>query len=116
MALVDDFQARFQGAFTSEQIQYVLPIYADNWQCYYGGEYNQCNQEIVLNLIAHLMVVDSRPSTAATRETTSRSADGVAVSYKASSGNSELSDFFGSTKYGQRFMLLTSTRRRAYFV
>lgn len=117
MSLIDDFKARFPSPeFDTAYVDTHLPILEEVWPCYYGGGYTACNKEIVLNLIAHLMWVDTRASATSVRETASRSVGSVSVSYVASKTTSELDDFFGSSKYGQRFMLLTRTRRKVFFV
>ena len=115
MALIDDFKSRFPEFDTAVVDQY-LPILEDVWPCYYGQEYAACNKEIVLNLVAHLVVIESAPNAAPVKEESSRSVGSVSVSFEARASANNLSDFFGSTKYGQKYLLLTSTRRRAFFV
>lgn len=115
MALIDDFKNRFPEFDTAVVDQY-LPILDGVWQCYYGKPYAACDKEIILNLVAHLLVLEQSPSTATVKEESSRSVGSVSVSYEARSTTSNLTDFFGATKYGQRYLMLTSTRRRAYFV
>lgn len=115
MALIDDFKARFPEFDTAVVDQY-LPILEDVWPCYYGQAYTACNKEIVLNLVAHLLVMQQAPGAGPVKEESRRSVGSVSVSYEARANTSNLSDFFGSTKYGQMYLLLTSTRRRAYFV
>jgi hypothetical protein len=117
MALIDDFKARFPApAFKDAVVDTWLPILTDVWPCYYGGGYTACNKEIVLNLVAHLLVMETRPTASSMRETTSRAVGSVSVTNAATKSTSDLNDFFSASKYGQKFMLLTSTRRRAYFV
>jgi hypothetical protein len=115
MALIDDFKARYPEFDTAVVDQY-LPVLEDVWPCYYGQAYAACNKEIVLNLVAHLLVIQSAPSTAPIKEESSRSVGSVSVSFESRAAGSNLSDFFGSTKYGQMYLMLTSTRRRAFFV
>jgi len=115
MALIDDFKARFPE-FDTAVVDQRLPILESVWPCYYGRPYSGCNKEIVLNLVAHLLVLQSSPSAASVKEESSRSVGSVSVSFESRANTSNLSDFFGSTKYGQMFLMLTSTRRRAYFV
>jgi len=115
MVLIDDFKTRFPEFDTAVVDQY-LPIFEDVWPCYYGQAYEACNKEIILNLNAHLLVLQQSPGGAPVKEQSSRSVGSVSVSFESRSSASNLSDFFGSTKYGQMFLMLTSTRRRAYFV
>lgn len=114
MALINDFKTRFPEIAGSVVDQY-LPILEPVWPCYYGRPYEGCNKEAILNLIAHLMTMETNPSSASARETASKSVGSVSVSYVASRSTSELADFFGFTKYGQRFLLLTSKFRGPKF-
>ena len=115
MALIDDFKARFPEFSTAVVDQY-LPILETVWPCYYPQKYAACNKEIILNLVAHLLVVEQSPGSTSVKEQSSRSVGNVSVSFESRANTSNMSDMFGSTKYGQRYLLLTSTRRRAYFV
>jgi len=115
MAMIDDFKARFPE-FSNEVVDQYFPPLEGVWSCYYGGTYTACNREIILNLIAHLMVIEQSPGSGSVRNQSSRSVGSVSVGFEASASVSNMTDFFGSTKYGQRFLFLTSTRRRAYFV
>ncbi len=115
MALIDDLKARFPEFDTAVVDQY-LPILEDVWPCYYGQAYTACNKEIILNLVAHLVVIESAQNASPVKEESSRSVGSVSVSFESRASANNLSDFFGSTKYGQKYLLLTSTRRRAFFV
>lgn len=115
MALIDDFKKRFPE-FDPEVVDQYFPALEEVWPCYYGRPYSKCNKEIILNLIAHLMVIQINPGSSSIREQASRSVGSVSVSFTARTDTGGLSDFFGFTKYGQMYLMLTSTRRRAYFV
>lgn len=115
MALIDDFKARFPE-FDSAVVDQYFPRLENGWQCYYGKPYKACNKEIILNLLAHLLVLEQSPGTTSVKEQSSRSVGSVSVTFESRASASNSSDFFGSTKYGQRYLFLTSTRRRAYFV
>lgn len=82
------------------------------WPYYYGLSYSSSNSEIVLNLIAHLFTVETSAATSAapSRQVSGRSVDGQSVSYAAPAVVDATAAFFGSTIYGQRFLLLTRTR------
>jgi hypothetical protein len=120
MALLDDFKARFPNIDPALADQYV-PILENVYICYYSFQYdadNKCTQEAILNLIAHLLVLESKSSSASNRNTASKSADGLSVSYEAVSDatSSERTRFFNTTKYGQQFLILTSNRIGGFFV
>lgn len=116
MTLIDDFKARFPD-FDEAVVDKYLPTVEGLWQCYYPQPYQHCNKEIILNLVAHLIVVESSPGTASIRSQTSRSVGSISVSQGSVSKADSLTDMFSFTKYGQRFLFLTQSRgSRAYFV
>lgn len=107
MALIDDFKARFPEFATATVDQY-LPILEPVWPCYYGRPYEDCNQEIVLNLVAHLLVQETASGSSAAQVVQSKSVGSVSVSYAAQAQSNSLQrDWLMSTKYGQRFYMLT---------
>lgn len=112
MSIQDDFEARFPT------IPWVEAI-ASTWIAYTCLPYNDKNKEAILNLIAHLLTLASRPGGGAStsRNVASKSVGSVSVSYEASSttgGN--LGTWYGTTGYGQVFWLLTGRRTGARFV
>ena len=114
--LIDDFKARFPD-FSETVVDKYFPAVEGVWQCYFPQPYKSCNKEIILNLIAHLIVVEQSPGNSSIRSQTSRSVGSVSVSQSAISKADSLTDMFSFTKYGQRFLYLTSRRgTRAYFV
>lgn len=113
--MIDDFKARFPE-FSSAVVDQYLPPLMNAWQCYYGKPYTACNKEIILNLLAHLLTLSRSKGASSVRQQSSRTVGSVSVGFEATASGSNLSDFFGATKYGQAFMFLTSTRRRAFFV
>jgi len=115
VALIDDFKSRFPEFETSVVDQY-FPTLESIWPCYYALPYDGCNQEIILNLIAHLLVIQSSAGSAPVKEESGKTIGSISLNFESRSEKSGLSDFFGSTKYGQMYMHLTSTRRRVYFV
>lgn len=77
--------------------------------CMYGGVYgvNACDNEIILNLAAHLLVLDSAATSSPVNSIASKSVGSVSVSYSVGDiTNNAL--FFNATRYGQRFMMLVS--------
>lgn len=120
MALIEDLKARFPNIDTT-LIDTNFPLFENNYKCYYGATYgnNDCDNEIILNLLAHLIV--SQDTTAQTNgqpsyTVQSESVDGVSTSY-AGMQNINLQDsFFYSTIYGQTYMMLIQKNTGAYFV
>lgn len=115
MALLDDFKARFPE-FDEGQVDRYLPILEPVWPSYYGREY-EGNEEIVLNLVAHLLVAETTSGPAPAKNVASQSVESVSVSYVApASSPSRQQDFFSTTKYGARFLQLIAPLRGGVFV
>lgn len=118
MSIQDDFLARFPNDFDAQDVGtygYVFNIYC----CYFKGVYEKCcNKEIILNIVAHLIQLEARPSASPVRLVASRAVAGVSTSYTDySDDKSYLAAFFGSTRYGQQALYLMSIRsQRAFFV
>lgn len=108
MSIQDDFESRFPS------IPWVEAV-ASSWTAYTCLGY-EGNQEAILNLIAHLLVLESQPGTGSARTAESKSVGSVSVSYGSASSGSNLATFFNSTRYGQRFWLLTGRQVGARFV
>lgn len=116
MSLEDDFKARFPE-FSDDDVTAYFPSVESIWHCYFPQPYSNCNKEIILNLLAHLMLMEKNPSQSSVRSQTSRSVGSVSVSLSGVSKQDSNTDFFSFSKYGQRFLFLTSSRgARAYFV
>lgn len=118
MALVDDFKARFPGAFTDAVVDQFIPILEPIWPCYWGGQYTDpCGEEIVLNLLAHMLSSEISAGSEVTKTVTSKSVGNVSVSYSEGyAAASERIAWLKTTKYGARYLLLTSRRRGGVFV
>ena len=109
MSLIDDFKGRFP-AFDTDLVDSYWDSIEGAYPCYYGGAYtgvSGCDTEIILNLCAHLFLVQSDASTGPARAEESKTIGSVSVSY---SSLSDRGSFFMSTKYGQLFLQLTSAR------
>ena len=110
MSLLSDFKARFPEFATATVDQYV-PILEPVLPAYYGEDYdptNARNKEIVLNLTAHLIVMETMPGSASAQMVASKSVGSVSTSYQAATGSGgDLHDAMRGTRYGQRFLLLT---------
>ena len=117
MALIDDFKIRFTE-FQESVVDQYIPILEPVWPCYYGGSYDDsCDKEIVLNLVAHLLVAETASGSTTVKNTQSQSVGNVSVSYAPGMASSSFrDDWLGSTKYGQRYMMLTRSRSGAVFV
>ena len=114
MSLIDDFKARFPE-FDTAQVDAVFPSISATYHCYYNNDYgvSECEDEAILQLCAHLFVVQSSATARPSREVSSRGADGLSVSY----GDNKTGDasFYSSTKYGQAFLLITSKKSQGGF-
>ncbi len=117
MAIIDDFKARFPE-FDDAVVDQWLPILETVWPSYYGRPYDDSSKEAILNLIAHLLTIEIAPGggSFATKGVASQSVGSVSESYVASTQSGYDYDFYGWSKYGQRFMLLTARFRGPVFV
>lgn len=116
MAIIDDFKQRFPN-FPEADVDTYMPVVSEMWSCYWPQPYKACNKEVILNLIAHLIIVEKSPGTSSIRSQSSRSVGDVSVSFSGVAKQDSLTDFFSFSKYGQRFLFLTASRgARAYFV
>jgi len=115
MSLIADFKARFPE-FSESVVDQYIPILEPVRSCYFVGSYTNCNREIVLNLLAHLMVIETNAGTGGLKSTNSRSVGSVSESFSSRTTTGGNSDFFTTTKYGQRFMMLTKFRAGSKFV
>lgn len=116
MALIDDFKARFPEFDTATVDQYI-PILEPIWDCYYGGVYEDCGVEIVLNLLAHMLVIETSAGSGNVKSTQSKSVGSVSVSYSQGYASTSMrDDWLRSTKYGMRYLMLTRKRQGAVFV
>lgn len=112
MALIDDFKARFPD-FATATVDTYLPIVEPVYPAYYTLEYtaNAATKEATLNLLAHLIVLESNDTASSVKGIQSKSVGSISVSHEAiSHAGGEMFDFYNTTKYGQRFWQLTSRR------
>jgi hypothetical protein len=116
VAIIDDFKTRF-NEFTLADVDTYLPALVLAYPCYYGGEYDGCGEEIILNLLAHLLVSETTKGSDALQQVQSQSVGSVSVSYTPGySSMSARTDWLRSTKYGQRYLMLTRGRSGGFFV
>lgn len=115
MTIQCDFFARFPELNTPT-VSSLMPSLLEAWPAYCGFTYDANNKEMILNLIAHLAIVDTSTGTGASGAVQIRSVGSVSVSYATPANTSNLKVFFGSTKYGQRYLLLKSFKGGGRFV
>lgn len=112
MSIQDDFEARFPSIPWVEEI-------ASTWVSYTCLQYSDATKEAILNLIAHLLTLASRPGGggSSSRNVASKTVGSVSVSYEASASvGSNLGAWFSTTGYGQVYWMLTGRRVGARFV
>jgi len=118
MPLIDDFKTRFPQ-FDIAAIDASWPGIEPAYKCYYGVEYDGatgCDTEIILNLCAHLFVMQSSGKNAPAQALAIKSVGSVSTSYQTGETTNQRA-FFMSTKYGQMFLQMTSARAcGGYFV
>ena len=104
--LIDDFKLRFVE-FSNPKYDDLIIILADVWPEYYCGLY-ETDQEAILNLVAHLLVGETQNGSGSAKSVQSQSVGNVSLSFAATStSTSERTDWYRTTKYGQRFLMLT---------
>ena len=116
MLTEQDFLDRFPN-FDTTQVNDKWPVLSKIWPCYYPNtDYgiDDCDDEAILNLVAHLFVTEISQSDAAFKDIQSQSVGSVSVSYN-NNGSNISKEFFNSTKYGQRFLQLIRARQGAVF-
>ena len=120
MALLDDFKTRFanDGRLDLAAIEADWASLDPQWKCYYGCEFgaNDCGDEAIFNLIAHLWIAESSTKATPMKGVDSKSVGSVSVSFSTSGDNSERALFFNTSIYGQRFLRITSSRMGGFFV
>ena len=118
MALIDDFKTRFPE-FDSAAVDTAWPALESLWPCLYGGQYGQgeaCTDQAILLLIAHLFYIEDSGEQGPTLTAVSQSVGSVSVTNALSAATSDYRSFYGATKYGQQFLIITSKRQGAVFV
>ena len=125
MALIDDIKTRFPDLECSiEIVKYYDALSFSNaefWKCWFCFDYVQgdCNAEKILNLVAHLLIVEADPSADSYKDVASTSVGSVSESFVNHAGTikGEYKEFFSTTKYGQRFLsLLAASAGGAQFI
>ena len=114
MAILTDLKTRFPNIDT-DIIDTYFPIYENNYKCYYGAEYgqNDCDNEIILNLFAHLITVATDDE--AIKQVGSESVGSVSTSYVANALEND-DKFWTATIYGQVYKMLTARNVGSHFV
>lgn len=112
MAFIDDFKTRFPE-FAVAEVDNRLPRIEPTLSCYYGGVYgsDDCEDEIILLLAAHLFVFETEANagkTGTVRSPASKSVGNVSISYTDIANPSANRKFFHTTTYGQRYLQATA--------
>jgi len=117
MAVSDDFKSRFPE-FDAVTVDQYIPILEPVWPSYWGGDYAApSGQEIVLNLLAHLITVEISAGSDNVKTAQSKSVGSVSVSYSPGyAPTSERNAWLKTTKYGARYLWLTSRNAGGFFV
>ena len=117
MAVSDDFKSRFPE-FDAVTVDQYIPILEPVWPSYWGGDYAApSGQEIVLNLIAHLITAEISAGSDNVKTALSKSVGSVSVSYSPGyAPTSERNAWLKTTKYGARYLWLTSRNAGGFFV
>ena len=123
--LIDDFKVIFPQ-FDATLVDTLWPNLELQWPCYYNFPYvvGSYNAQAILNLVAHLFLIESRISgdgqskpPSPIQAVQSKSVGNVSVSYVATAPSLSPTDtFFASTIYGQRYLQLIKSRMGAVFV
>lgn len=118
MAAIDDFKARFTE-FATADVDSLFPLLYAEYLCYYNFSYdtgNDCNKVAILYFIAHMMVGEKKISQEANKNVQSKSVGSVSISYAVPANENERNIWLTSTKYGQRFLILTQQNKGMFFV
>lgn len=110
MSLLTDFGERFQEF--SPLNRAVFDGLESTLICIYGVPYGTSDKDdvIIQYLCAHLYFIDIGDSSSPKKAVQSRSVGGVLITY--GSGNEDRNTvLYNSTKYGQRFLMLTDSQR-----
>jgi len=105
-AIIADFATRFP-AFNAQTRDTFLPVVCEIYKNYYCFEYTDDTKEAILQLLAHLITVESSTSTQPGLIKTGQSAGSVSVSF-AEGQVSKLAQFYNTSKYGQQFWQIIS--------
>lgn len=114
MTVIEDFKTRFPE-FDTTEVDTYLPTQIEIYPCFYGGLYEDCGVEIILNLLAHMLTQETADGVESLKSENSKSVGSVSVSYGLET-KSERGLWFRSTKYGMRYLLLTRYNHGGQFV
>jgi len=117
VAIIDDFKLRFPPPeFSTADVDLKLPALIATYTCYYNAPFiTDCDKEIILQLLAHLLFRELLVTQQPIQAESSHSAGNVSESFNSPmAGN--LIYFFNTSKYGQIFVILTSKRIGGVFV
>lgn len=117
MALDADFKERFPQ-FDEATVDSVFPFLAKDYLFYYNVAYvaDSPTAPAVLMLLAHLFVVETSASDGQANQLSSTGVRSVNGTFHLTERTTNKRSFLNSTKYGQRFLLMTEKRQGAMFV
>lgn len=104
--------------FDEAVVDRYIPILEPVWPCYWGGAYaGPCGREIVLNLLAHMLSAEITAGSETVKTSQSKSVGSVSISYSPGYAPvSERGAWFQGTKYGARYVWLTSRNAGGFFL
>jgi hypothetical protein len=128
MSLQSDFEAKFPSLTPLNQE--IFDSAVDTYPCIYGAVYCEtgctqvqlCDNQIILYLVAHLYVIDLRAESAGSggsspiNNVASKSVGDESISFQYGADMSNNALFFSTTRYGQRYLILTQKNLGAVFV
>ena len=117
MALPEDFTAKYP-TFNTPEFAALWPTIEGLLTCYYGCAYgsSDCADNIICLLIAHLATVSLSGQTGSEKTVVGQSVGNVSESFATPENQTQRATFFGSTIYGQQFLVLTASRIGTFFV
>jgi len=117
MAILTDLKARFPNMVTTDIDTYGV-LYENNYLMYYNSVYGQnaTDDEIILNLFAHLITVAVNTSDGESqKQIGSDNVGSVSTSYVVNALEND-DKFWTSTIYGQTYKMLTARNVGSHFV
>jgi hypothetical protein len=120
VTLLVDFKARFPEIDTAKA-DILVPIYEPTYPCYFGGDYLvDCDKQAILLLMAHLITTDpsytGKTTAAPSKAVASKSVGSVSTSFVAGVTGNDLKVWLNSTRYGQLFLMVTSSNTGPKFL
>lgn len=119
MAILDDFKLRFpEFEAKGVDVDGLLPPIIEIVSCLNGWDYTtKCGKEVILNLLAHLLVIASSPDYTPIGTVSGVSVGDVSITNSVTTALASRSgEFFNTTKYGRMYLQLISCNIGGVFV